>query len=64
VTALNHKEGKENIFAERPDLILLDIMMDSFFDSFSLCCAIKTSKEYIEFKNTYEEKNSGNGKTP
>ena len=27
-------------------------MMDSLFDGFSLCHAIKTSKEYKEFKNT------------
>lgn len=52
VTALNPNEGKEKIFAEKPDLILLDIMMDSLFDGFSLCHAIKTSKEYNEFKDT------------
>jgi DNA-binding response OmpR family regulator len=51
VTALNPKEGKERIFSEKPDLILLDIMMDSLFDGFSLCHAIKTSKEYEEFKD-------------
>jgi len=52
VTALNPEEGKEKIIAERPDLILLDIMMDSLFDGFSICHAIKTSKEYKEFKDT------------
>ena len=52
VTALNPEEGKEKIFSERPDLILLDIMMDSLFDGFSLCHAIKMSKEYQEFKDT------------
>ncbi len=52
VTALNPEEGKEKIFADKPDLILLDIMMDSLFDGFSLCHAIKTSKEYKEFKDT------------
>lgn len=52
VTALNPEEGKEKIFSEKPDLILLDIMMDSLFDGFSLCHAIKTSKEYKEFKDT------------
>jgi len=51
VTALNPEEGKEKIFSEKPDLILLDIMMDSLFDGFSLCHAIKTSKEYKEFKD-------------
>ncbi len=52
VSASNPGEGKEKIFSEKPDLILLDIMMDSLFDGFSLCHAIKTSKEYKEFKDT------------
>lgn len=51
-TAANPKEAKEKIFSEKPDLILLDIMMDSLFDGFSLCHAIKTSKEYKEFNDT------------
>ncbi len=52
VTAGNPKEGKEKILAEKPDLILLDIMMDSLFDGFSLCHAIKTSKEFKDVANT------------
>ena len=52
VSASNPEEGKEKIFSEKPDLILLDIMMDSLFDGFSLCHAIKSSKEYKEFKDT------------
>ncbi len=51
VPASNPEEGKEKIFSEKPDLILLDIMMDSLFDGFSLCHAIKSSKEYKEFKD-------------
>jgi len=51
-TASNPEEGKKKILSEKPDLILLDIMMDSLFDGFSLCHAIKTSKEYKEFKDT------------
>lgn len=52
VTAANPAEGKEKIFSEKPDLILLDIMMDSLFDGFSLCNAIKTSPEYASVKDT------------
>ncbi len=52
VTALNPTEGKQKIFSEKPDLILLDIMMDSLFDGFSLCHEIKTSEEYKELKDT------------
>jgi len=40
------------ILAEKPDLILLDIMMDSLFDGFSLCNAIKTSPEFEAVKAT------------
>jgi DNA-binding response OmpR family regulator len=51
-TASNPKEAKEKIIAEKPDLILLDIMMDSLFDGFSLCHSIKTSKEFKDFHDT------------
>ena len=51
-TAANPKEAKDKIFAEKPDLILLDIMMDSLFDGFSLCNAVKTSPEFKEFRDT------------
>jgi len=51
-TASNPKEGEQKVFSEKPDLIILDIMMDSLFDGFSLCNAIKTSKEFRDFKNT------------
>ena len=52
VLASNPQEAKEKILAEKPDLILLDIMMDSLFDGFSLCHAIKTSPEYADYKKT------------
>jgi CheY-like chemotaxis protein len=52
VTANDPKEGKEKLLSEKPDLILLDIMMDSMFDGYSLCNDIKTSKEYEKFKDT------------
>jgi CheY-like chemotaxis protein len=52
VTANDPQEGKEMLFGEKPDLILLDIMMDSIFDGFSFCHEIKTSKENEEFRDT------------
>jgi DNA-binding response OmpR family regulator len=52
IMAANPKEAKEKIFSDKPDLILLDIMMDSLFDGYSLCHAIKTSAEYAAFKQT------------
>jgi len=52
ISAANPAEGKEKILKEQPDLILLDIMMDSLFDGFSLCHNIKTAKEFKEVKDT------------
>ena len=52
ISAANPAEGKQKILKEKPDLILLDIMMDSLFDGFSLCNDIKTSKEFKEVKDT------------
>jgi DNA-binding response OmpR family regulator len=52
ISAANPTEGKEKILKEKPDLILLDIMMDSLFDGFSLCHSIKTGKEFKDVKDT------------
>lgn len=52
VDADNPREGMEKIKSEKPDLILLDIMMDSLFDGFSMCHRLKTSKEYREYHKT------------
>ncbi|NIO48599.1 MAG: response regulator [Candidatus Aminicenantes bacterium] len=52
LTAMNPKEGRQKLLMEKPDLILLDIMMDSIFDGYSLCHDIKTSKEYRELRDT------------
>lgn len=51
ITANNPKEGKEKLMLEKPDLILLDIMMDSLFDGYSFCHAIKTSDEFNEYRS-------------
>ena len=60
VSASNPEECKEKLSSEKPDLILLDIMMDSIFDGFSLCHEIKASKEYgdtpIIFVSAIKEK--------
>ncbi|MBM3297145.1 MAG: response regulator [Candidatus Aminicenantes bacterium] len=52
VTASSLEEGKMAILAEKPDLILLDIMMDSLFDGFSLCNDVKTSPEFQAVRET------------
>jgi len=35
-----------------PDLVLLDIMMDSLFDGYALCHAVKTAKEFESVRKT------------
>jgi DNA-binding response OmpR family regulator len=45
IAADNPAQGEEKAISEEPDLILLDIMMDSLFDRFSLCNSFKTSKK-------------------
>jgi CheY-like chemotaxis protein len=52
VTAKNPQEAKKQLLEEKPDLILLDIMMDSIFDGYSLCHDIKTSQEFQELRET------------
>ncbi|UCH10706.1 MAG: response regulator [Fidelibacterota bacterium] len=52
VSADNPKEGMKKVLSENPDLILLDIMMDSLFDGFSMCHNIKTDKEYRDHHRT------------
>ena len=52
ITAPNPEEGKAKVLNEKPDLILLYIMMDSLFDGFSLCNTIKTDKKFKDVKNT------------
>lgn len=52
VAAKNPMEGVEKLVAERPNVIVLDIMMDNLFDGYSLCHKIKTADEYKEFRNT------------
>lgn len=52
LTANNLKEGEEKILSEKPNLIILDIMMDSLFDGFSLCNEVKTGSKFKEVKDT------------
>jgi DNA-binding response OmpR family regulator len=46
------EEGKAKLLSERPDIVLLDIMMDSLFDGYALCHAVKTAKEFESVRGT------------
>ena len=51
ISAENAEKGMKMVKSEEPDLILLDIMMDSLFDGFSMCHTLKTSKEYRAYRH-------------
>ncbi len=42
--ALNVREGREAIEKVRPDLVILDVMMDRHTDGFDLCAALKNDE--------------------
>ena len=51
VEAASGKQGLEMIKSERPDLIVLDIMMETIDQGYSLNQFIKFQKDYEEFKD-------------
>lgn len=46
VTACNKKEGLEKLLAEKPDLAILDVMMEETHDGFDLAREIRKVPEY------------------
>ena len=50
IVANDSKQGLESIKEGRPDLILLDVMMESIFEGFSLMGTLRTSPEYEAFR--------------
>jgi CheY-like chemotaxis protein len=46
ITAENAQEGLKKIKAERPDLIVLDVMMERLDDGFRMCYDLKHDSEY------------------
>jgi CheY-like chemotaxis protein len=52
VVAEDGRQGLEKIKDSQPQLILLDIMMESMFEGFSLLSVLRTAPEFEEFKAT------------
>ncbi|NLI83097.1 MAG: response regulator [Deltaproteobacteria bacterium] len=46
------RKGLELVLEYKPDLILLDIMMESIFEGFSFLGVLRTAPEYEELKST------------
>ena len=51
ITAADGKEGLEKIKAEDPDLIILDIMMDSIYEGFSVTTTLRGTPEYMDYRD-------------
>lgn len=51
VTAPDGKSGLEKVKSEDPDLIVLDIMMDSVFEGFSVTTTLRGTPEYMDFRD-------------
>lgn len=52
VTAGDGKEGLQKVRGDQPDLILLDVMMETLFEGFSFMATLRTAPEYEVFKST------------
>ncbi len=51
ITAGDGKEGLEKVKAEDPDLIILDIMMDSVYEGFSVTTTLRGTPEYMDYRD-------------
>jgi CheY-like chemotaxis protein len=52
VTAGDSKEGLKVLREAKPDLVMLDIMMESLFEGFSFLGTLRTSPDFEDLKST------------
>lgn len=52
IRAADGKEGLAKLRAEDPDLIVLDIMMDSIFEGLQVSTTIKSDPAYLDWRDT------------
>lgn len=52
VVAEDSRQGLEKIKESRPQLVLLDIMMESIFEGFSFLSVLRTAPEFDEVRTT------------
>jgi CheY-like chemotaxis protein len=52
VTASDSKEGLKILREAKPDLVMLDIMMESLFEGFSFLGTLRTSPDFEDLKST------------
>jgi CheY-like chemotaxis protein len=51
ISASDGQKGLNMVRAEEPDLIILDIMMDSMFEGFSVMSTLRGTPEFIDFRD-------------
>jgi len=51
LTAPDGKAGLERVQSEDPDLIILDIMMDSIYEGFSVTTTLRGTPEYMDYRD-------------
>ena len=51
ITAADGKTGLEKVKSEDPDLIILDIMMDSIYEGFSVTTTLRGTPEYMDYRD-------------
>ena len=50
-TAQDGKMGLEMVREQEPDLIILDIMMDSLFEGFSVISTLRGTPEFVDYRD-------------
>ena len=51
ITAPDGKTGLEAVKVQDPDLIILDIMMDSIYEGFSVTTTLRGTPEYMDYRD-------------
>lgn len=51
LSAVDGKLGLEVVKSEDPDMIILDIMMDSIYEGFSVITTLRATPEYMDFRD-------------
>jgi len=51
IMAKDGKTGLEMVRAEEPDLIILDVMMESMYEGFSVVSTLRGTPEFIDYRD-------------
>ena len=51
LTAVDGQQGLEMVRAEEPDLIILDVMMDSMYEGFSVMSTLRGTPEFVDYRD-------------